>query len=305
MQSIRLHFEARDAKTPFMYVFAEPVTEEQADEIQSRGEDAQKHFARTVVGVGKDNPEVQAAWQNIQDEVDEQVDEDKGENSVEEQVNEDNGNNLVDQQVQEDNGGSSAHEQAVGDRVDRSVEEDVEEDKVGESMEETPHEQDSEAEVDDVVEQASSSDNESQEPPSEDTNTSTTESKPSGPLMGWTLTVRNKVNGGYVDRPRNLQQEDEWKLEYHIQEIAEKSRWRLYEALRDRRRGLVGQEEQEVDKGLLNYRNLIDRFSRRGREWREKQDKLNEEMGVQLYRPLGPGSDAAESATDKTSGKAE
>jgi hypothetical protein len=259
-----------------MYVFAEPVTEEQADEIQGRGEAAQKHFARTVVGVGKDDPEVQAAWQDIQGEVDEQVDEDKGSSSVDEPVDEE--------------------------EVGRSVVEQVERDNMDISADETLNKLESEEVVAEAAEESSSSDSEGQESPSEATETSTTESMPSGPLMGWTLTVRSKVNGGYVDRPRGLQQEDDWKLEYHVQEIPEESRWRLYEALKERRRGLVGQQEQEVDKGLLNYRNLIKRFSNRGREWREKQDKLNEETGVQMYRPLGPGSDAA---TDNTSGKTE
>ncbi|KAJ5986758.1 mitochondrial translation protein [Penicillium sp. IBT 35674x] len=35
-QSLRFHFETRDAVTPFMYVFAEPVTQEQIKEIQTK-----------------------------------------------------------------------------------------------------------------------------------------------------------------------------------------------------------------------------------------------------------------------------
>ena len=71
-----------------MYIFAEPVTEEQADEIQSAGEAAQKEFAQNVVGVGKGDAETQAAWQEAQDDVDEQVDAEKTSEEVEAQEDE-------------------------------------------------------------------------------------------------------------------------------------------------------------------------------------------------------------------------
>jgi hypothetical protein len=229
-----MHFETRDAKTPFMYVFAEPVTEEQADAIQSKGEAAQKDFARTVVGINKDEE-----WQNIQDDVDEQVEEDQS-------------------------GKPGVETSGLAENDLENVEK-------------------SSNEVDDNEASSLSTDN---------------ESSSSGPLMGWTLTTRSKVNGGYTDRPRSFQEDDDWQLEYHIQEIPEESRWRLYHAVQARRRGLIGHEEEEVDKGLQNYRNLIQRYSNRGRKWRDEQDKLNEEMGVQLYTPMGPGSEAAAPASE-------
>ncbi|CAG5188463.1 uncharacterized protein ALTATR162_LOCUS11962 [Alternaria atra] len=238
--SIRLHFEAREGKTPFMYVFAEPVTEEQAEEIQNAGEAAQKEFARNVVGVGKDDPETQAAWQEAQDDVDEQIDVDQNPKEVAEQ---------------EDEPLTSS----------------------GESAEETAEE--TETLTEDIV-----------EPPS----------TPQGPLMGWTLTVRNLVNGGYVERPEQLNEFDDWKMEYHIKEIPEETRWKLYNALKARRHQLIGQDEEQVDKGLKHYRDLIQRYSNRGRQWREEQDRLNAAKGVQLFRPLGPGSDAIASHHETT-----
>ena len=59
-----------------MYVFAEPVTEERADEIQNTGTQYAKEWARRVVGVGKNDPEAQEEWQDLQEEVDEQVSKD-------------------------------------------------------------------------------------------------------------------------------------------------------------------------------------------------------------------------------------
>ena len=258
-----------------MYVFAEPVTDEQADDIQGAGEAAQKHFARTVVGVGKDDPEVQEAWQSIQDEVDEQVDEDKGGKLTEEKFDEEKVDEVVlEEDVEEDSEKAPVDEEVL----EEDEEEGSEKAPVDEEVLEEEEEEGSEkAPVDDVVDQPT---------PAKDAEAT------DGPLMGWTLTVRSKVNGGYVNRPVQLSKDDDWQLEYHIQEIPQESRWKLYNALKDRRRDLVGEDEEEVSAGLKTYRALIQRYSNRGREWRDEQDKINEELGVRMYRPLGPGSDA-------------
>jgi hypothetical protein len=254
-----------------MYVFAEPVTEEQADEIQGAGEAAQKEFARTVVGLGKDDPEVQAAWHNIQDAVDEQIDKDEEGKSAE----------ALEEQDSETEDAAKTTEESK-----------EQEQKLAAETTQEEH-------TDEVESQKSST-----EAAEDAEGAETAESIPEGPLMGWTLSIRSKINGGYVDRPRKFSEEDEWKVEYHIQEIPEQSCWKLYNALKERRHALVGVQDKEVDKGLSHYRSLIQRFSNKGREWRQAQDKLDEEMGVQIYKPLGPGSDAvapaAIDATDKT-----
>jgi hypothetical protein len=230
-----------------MYVFAEPVTEEQADEIQNAGEAAQKEFARTVIGLDKGDPETQAAWEDIQDEVDEQLDEDQ--NSTSEKT----GNSNVEQSEEPETASEDSPEGIVGEMSTNT---------------------------EDSSESASSTE---------------------GPLMGWTLAVRSLVNGGYVQRPEKLGHEDEWKIEYHIKEIPEGTRWKLYNALKERRRQLIGQDEEEANKGLQHYRDLIKRFTNRGRKWREEQDRLNDTNPGQLFRPLGPsGSDGAEPYNEVT-----
>jgi hypothetical protein len=256
--SIRLHFEAREGKTPFMYVFAEPVTEEQADEIQSAGEAAQKEFARNIVGVGKDDPETQAAWQEAQDDVDEQVGADQSPEEV---------------TAHEDEPLTNSEDSTEG-VVQEVGEEAAEATEAGEGATEP-----TEASAEDIVQPT---------PVSE------------GPLMGWTLTIRSQVNGGYVERPEQLNEYDDWKVEYHLKEIPEDTRWKLYNALKARRHQLIGQDDEAVDKGLKHYRDLIQRYSNRGRQWREEQDRLNDAKGVQLFRPLGPGSDAMASYPEAT-----
>ncbi|KAI9847832.1 MAG: hypothetical protein M1837_001725 [Sclerophora amabilis] len=51
--SLRLHFETRDSQTPFMYIFAEPVTEDQIAEIQDTNKLAVEEFERNLMGLAK------------------------------------------------------------------------------------------------------------------------------------------------------------------------------------------------------------------------------------------------------------
>ena len=97
-QSLRLHFETRDAATPFMYIFAEPVTEEQVDEIQSHNDAKIQEFESRILGMtrhkdgSEETAESDASWENIQANVESAMDKDelgldetKGESEMESQ----------------------------------------------------------------------------------------------------------------------------------------------------------------------------------------------------------------------------
>lgn len=200
-----------------------------------------------MIGVGKNDPEAQEEWKDLQEEVDEQVSKDVTTDSVVETP-------------------------ATAQEVETSAESEATTEGEKEAMSEP-----------------AASDNESDEikitPPKH-----VKEEVSSGPLAGWTLTVRNKINGHYLKRPENLEAEDHWQIEYHIAEIESDNVWNLYNATKERRRLLVGKDEEEEDKGLANYRKLIQRFSSRGRKWRAKQDQIDEARGVQIFKPLGPGT---------------
>ncbi|KAF3035960.1 hypothetical protein E8E12_006888 [Didymella heteroderae] len=251
--SVRLHFETRpcsEKQQPFMYVFAEPVTEERADEIQNTGVEYAREWARRVVGVGKNDPEAQEEWKDLQQEVDEQVSKD----------------GTPDTGIE-----APPAAQAVETSAESEVAIEGETTETG------------------VIIESATEGNEPEEaklvPPKHVKDESS-----SGPLAGWTLTVRNKVNGHYLKRPENLEPEDNWQIEYHIADIENENVWNLYTATKERRRQLVGKDEEEEDKGLANYRKIIQRYASRGRTWRTKQDQINEERGVQMFKPLGPGT---------------
>lgn len=242
-----------------MYVFAEPVTEERADEIQNTGVQYAKEWARRVVGVGKNDPEAQEEWKDLQEEVDEQVSQDgTADKAIESPA--------ASQEVDT----SAKSEAAVEDETTTETESTAEDSEIEDTEIRPPkHEKD-------VIEE--------------------------GPLAGWTLTIRNKVNGHYVKRPENLEPEDNWQIEYHISDIDNESAWKLYTATKERRRQLVGKDDEEQNKGLINYRRVIQRYASRGRKWRAQQDQINEERGVQMFKPLGPGTPAYDARSNGEAG---
>ncbi|KAJ6024564.1 mitochondrial translation protein [Penicillium herquei] len=50
-QSLRLHFETRDAVTPFMYIFAEPVSKSQIEAIQSKNKDKIDAYQQRILNL--------------------------------------------------------------------------------------------------------------------------------------------------------------------------------------------------------------------------------------------------------------
>jgi hypothetical protein len=242
-QTLHLHFHTHKSSRgnpPFMYIFAEPVTEEQADAIQNKSQDAHKAFERDIVGIVKDDPALQAEWQEIQGRVDEEM------NNVEE----------VD-----------SKKTPTAEDVDAAAKE-----LLTQSGEETA----------DVAD----------DPSPESSKESDAPEVPRGPLMGWTLAVRHRLNGEYVERPRKLEPDDSWTIEYHIRELNETDRWDLYEKVKKNRNELIGEERDKAGtkKNMEKYRELIQKYSDRGRQWREEQDALAAEVETQVYEPLGPGS---------------
>ncbi|KAF2811574.1 Pet127-domain-containing protein, partial [Mytilinidion resinicola] len=76
-QSIRLHFETRDVEVPFMYVFAEPVSEEQVEAIQTKNSELMKEFERSVVGLVGEEEEMQKEWGEINTRIEAELEQDQ------------------------------------------------------------------------------------------------------------------------------------------------------------------------------------------------------------------------------------
>lgn len=217
-----MHFDSVQSNPCHMRIFAEPMTDEQADALQEAKDEQRREFERTVIGLHAkpDDPDVQAAWHNIQDRVDEE---------------------LVNEEKHKHKERSSTSDSDFPLEVKPEDKEDAE----GEG----------------------------------------------GPLMGWTLTLRNRVNGTYVERPEDLTPEDEWNIEYYLKEMPESTVWTQYKALQKRREKLIGQDKETQKKALKTYREMIHKYSRSGRKWRDEQDVIDAKLGQRVYRPIGPGAE--------------
>ena len=100
-------------------------------------------------------------------------------------------------------------------------------------------------------------------------------------VLAMTLTIRNKVNGHYIERPVTLSKEDNWTVEYALAEVSEPGRARLlYEATKRRRAAVLSSEKSdEANPWNDEYVARLRALSRKGQEWRENQSKLEEVEG--------------------------
>jgi hypothetical protein len=309
-----------------MYIFAEPMTDEQADNIQLNSEIANKKYEQDVIGINRDEEELQAEWKDIQDRVDDEVHVEETEGVVDE-VEEDaaeakEAEDVVEEvdEVEEDAAEAEEAENVVQEveEVEEVKEDAVKVEKAEGIVDEV--EQDAtgveQSEIDNFEATTEGEETESNEPASESEETegdveqdavgesseATQEfaERPAltsrGPLIGWTLAIRNRVNGHYIERPENLKPEDDWTLEYHLKEIPQQSCWPLYDKVTERRKALFGEQKEADIHRLAEYRSIIQRYSNRGRKWREEQDAIDEKIGQRVYERMGPGSPSHEAS---------
>lgn len=109
-------------------------------------------------------------------------------------------------------------------------------------------------------------------------------------IFGMTLTIRNKVKGSYITRPEQLGPDDDWTVEYSLEEIKDaKSVWGLYQACQQRRKLRMDKVSEEEDDGTVGYyvQRMRD-LSNKGKEWREQQDEIERSMPKVVFEHSSP-----------------
>jgi len=101
-------------------------------------------------------------------------------------------------------------------------------------------------------------------------------------LLGMLLTIKNKVNGEYVERPENLTKEDEWDVEYNIEEMPNARAHLLYKQCQARRK-TVFMMAQEKSSFESMYAGQLARATNKGREYREKETVQAKRYPVHIY----------------------
>ncbi|KAF2457038.1 mitochondrial protein Pet127-domain-containing protein [Lineolata rhizophorae] len=312
--TIRFHFETREGDAPFMYVFAEPMSDERAAAIQNSNKEKVKAMERAMLGLDTESEsvldsEAREEWRDLNERVqeelnvDEQNDEDAAaaaaaEGDEEEDEDEDESEALDDDEDKEENEDvEEANEQGDEGEEDEELDQADEEDE-GSSISE-------ESEAEDIGEEVTDSENErgiaDETEASSEASEYGTESNANGmgpdiaaentereqtdrDLLVMILTVRNKVNNEYVTRPNNLSASDFWELEYSIQEVTDPDRaWALYNRTRERRRKRHESIEDKTNLTKIDYfRRILWEFSQSGREWRKEEDERQRKMGPKV-----------------------
>jgi hypothetical protein len=101
-------------------------------------------------------------------------------------------------------------------------------------------------------------------------------SEPEPELLAMTLTIRNKVNGQYVIRPNRLNKNDQWTIEYALEDVNPARAASLYQACKTRRARTLSNERKNVNDAWNNrfMKNLWD-LSHKGKKWRERQNEID------------------------------
>ncbi|KAI0866121.1 mitochondrial protein Pet127-domain-containing protein [Xylaria cubensis] len=95
-------------------------------------------------------------------------------------------------------------------------------------------------------------------------------------LLALTLTIKNKVNGAYVDRPDNLHEQDKWTVEYEIQEMELPRAQKIYVQLKERRRKALYDTGDKESEWYKMFEGNLDKLTKKGRAFREKESKISE-----------------------------
>ncbi|KAK3325753.1 mitochondrial protein Pet127-domain-containing protein [Apodospora peruviana] len=103
-------------------------------------------------------------------------------------------------------------------------------------------------------------------------------------VLGMILTVRNKVDGKYVDRPpETFDSSNSWEVEYAIEDIDPERAKTLYKNTQKRREGAFFRLETDTDPWLSMFRGKLLAFSTKGREFRESETEFHEKYPIHVY----------------------
>ena len=119
------------------------------------------------------------------------------------------------------------------------------------------------------------------------------------PLLAMVLTLRNKVNGQYVKRPIDFNQNKRWEVEYTLDEITDPQRAkRLYKMCQTRRRKAFEPEDSENRAANWYLRKMAD-LSAQGAAWRNRVDQKAKSHDVVVLDPNDENEDGSATVTEE------
>ncbi|KIW71576.1 hypothetical protein PV04_03723 [Phialophora macrospora] len=245
-QSLRFHFEAREAtqvSPQYMYVFAEPVTEEEIVAIQSLKKDEIRAFEDRIFNPGRAKPG--GSFEDDADEADDETGADEVESATPDAA-------MITDSAHQSNAANVAFLDSI----------------LGLNINEALASKPKEEPVRGLTEKHAAGDSVATTPDAQ------ASSAPSKPLLAWKLNIRNIVNGLPVLRPENLKESDTWGLQYTLAPLSAAEAQRHY-ALCKKRRKTALEAPQDTDAAANFYLKRLISMSRSGAQWRQHLDKLD------------------------------
>lgn len=103
------------------------------------------------------------------------------------------------------------------------------------------------------------------------------------PILGMTLTIKNRINNKERARPNELKDSDKWEIDYELCEMKrDKYMYTGYNQVKKRRSNTLASRGEDESFYIRELR----RMARVGRDYRAQQDQLDKENGVSVYEPV-------------------
>ncbi|KAL7937256.1 Pet127 domain-containing protein [Trichoderma chlorosporum] len=94
-------------------------------------------------------------------------------------------------------------------------------------------------------------------------------------LLGMYVTIRNNVNGEYVERPADIKKEDDfdWSIEYAITELPEKRARTVYAGMKQRRRKVLAPSPSDKWDWYKMFQGKLPELAKKGEQFREMRSQ--------------------------------
>ncbi|KAL6879085.1 PET127-like protein [Trichoderma novae-zelandiae] len=102
-------------------------------------------------------------------------------------------------------------------------------------------------------------------------------------LLGMYVTIRNQVNGEYVERPTNIGKEDnfDWSVEYNITELPDTRAQNIYSKIKQRRRKVLAPQSADGLEWYKMFQGKLPALAKKGEQFREL--RTQQEAGGPLH----------------------
>ena len=263
-----------------MYVFVEPVTEEQVTKVQNSKKALVEAYERKVLGLDAKEPSVGHKASTSKKSSMQSTNVDSERHKAKPKMNKHSPLSQVEEQEVENAGRQDAsasdasplpadNDKSANDasKVDDVVRESVEEASADTSASDKTVQ---DAVVEKLSDSIESGDTQFLEKVAEKVAKVKVEH---GPLLGFVVRTRSFVDGQHVPRPEELTKDQTWTLQYTIAEIDNPERARsLYDAVIVRRKGLLGRTEEDDVRESDYFINKLKAITAQSKRWREELD---------------------------------